>query len=47
MDEESETLHDCKLEKNGDVNCKISKEAFINVQDEGIKPNKLVLEIED
>jgi len=47
MDEEAEKLNECKLDKNGNVSCKISKDSLERVQNEGIKPNKLVLEVED
>jgi len=47
MDEEAEKLNECKLDKNGNVRCKIPKDSLERVQNEGVKPNKLILEVED
>jgi len=44
--EKKAKLRDCNLDKNGIVTCKISKNTFSEVQKEGIKPDKVLFEIE-
>jgi len=36
----------CTIEKNGDINCKVSKETFDEIQREEIKPNRIIWDIE-
>ena len=44
-DEESIELK-CKIEKNGDISCKVSKDTFDEIQREEIKPNRIIWDIE-
>lgn len=36
----------CSIEKDGTVTCSVSKEKFNNIQEQNIKPKKIVFEID-
>ena len=47
MDDSEKSLQlNCTLDKDGTVTCDITKEDFNNLQNENIKPQKVVFEIE-
>jgi hypothetical protein len=48
MESEDSTLEmKCSLEKDGTVTCNITQDDFNDIQQENIKPKKIVFEIDD
>ena len=47
MDDENQTVEmKCSIEKDGTVTCNVTKEDFNTIQQQDIKPKKIVFEID-
>ncbi len=39
-------LNNCKMDNRGDVTCSLSKSKFVEISNKGIKPRKIIFEMD-